>query len=115
MYERYCYLRDLKGYRDADVHRISGVAKSTLSDWKSGKSKPKQDKLQLIANCLDVSIDYLMTGKEPTDRKYSAEMAFLLGKIRNDKDLSEALLKYFELPEEKKKHIVATINMLCEN
>lgn len=72
------------------------------------------DRLEIISEYLGVSEKYLTTGKEPTESKYSTEMALLVGKLRNDKSMSEALLKYFELPEDKKKHVVDTINMLCE-
>lgn len=69
MYEIYCKLRDDQGSKDADVVKATGITKSTFSDWKSGRSKPKQDKLQKIADFLGVSVDYLMTGEEK-DRKY---------------------------------------------
>lgn len=69
MYEIYCKLRDDQGLKDADVVKATGITKSTFSDWKSGRSKPKQDKLQKIADFLGVSVDYLMTGEEK-DRKY---------------------------------------------
>ena len=48
MYELYCKLRDEKGYKDSDVARLTGITKSTFSDWKSGRSNPKNDKLK---NC----------------------------------------------------------------
>ena len=60
MYEIYCKLRDEKGYKDADVARITGISKSTFSDWKSGRSAPKVEKLKKIADCLDVPVEYLM-------------------------------------------------------
>lgn len=64
MYKIYCELRELNGLKDADIVRETGITKSTFSDWKSGRSAPKQDKLQKIADCLNVSLEYLMTGKE---------------------------------------------------
>ena len=64
MYEVYCKLRDLRGVKDADVVRATGITKSTFSDWKSGRSEPKKEKLQKIADFFDVSLDYLMTGEE---------------------------------------------------
>lgn len=67
-----------------------------------------------IAEFLEVSVDYLMTGKEPSESKYSTEMAHLVSQIRNDAELSKALLLYFELPENKKKHVVDTIKILSE-
>ena len=65
MYERYCILRDLKGFTDAEISRICDFSKSTLSDWKSGKGTPKTDKLILIARCLGTTVEYLMTGEKP--------------------------------------------------
>lgn len=41
MYEIYCKLRDAMGVKDADVVKATGITKSTFSDWKSGRSKPK--------------------------------------------------------------------------
>ena len=48
MYEIYCKLRDERGLKDADVVRQTGITKSTFSDWKSGRSKPKNEKLQKV-------------------------------------------------------------------
>ena len=62
MYERYCELRDKKGLRDADIAGELGFAKSTLSDWKHGKSRPNADNLYKIARLLDTTLEYLFTG-----------------------------------------------------
>ena len=64
MYEIYCKLRDKRGVRDADVSKAAGISKSTFSDWKSGRSNPKNEKLKKIADYFGVTIKYLMTGKE---------------------------------------------------
>ncbi|MDD3253110.1 MAG: helix-turn-helix transcriptional regulator [Lachnospiraceae bacterium] len=69
MYEIYCKLRDEHGAKDADVVRETGITKSTFSDWKNGRSKPKQDKLQKIADFFGVTVDYLMTGKKESVKK----------------------------------------------
>ena len=66
MYKRYCEIRDRKGLKDADVARISGVNKSTFSDWKSGRYEPKKAKLEKIANALGVTYEYLTSGEEIT-------------------------------------------------
>ena len=68
MYEIYCKLRDAMGVKDADVVKATGITKSTFSDWKSGRSKPKDEKLQKIADFFGVTAEYLRTGKE-TDKK----------------------------------------------
>lgn len=114
MYEIYQKLLDIKHLKNSDVSRGTGVSNMTLSDWKNGKTTPKTETMQKIADFLEVSVDYLMTGKEPSESKYSTEMAHLVSKIRNDAELSKALLLYFKLPENKKKHVVDTIKILSE-
>ncbi|HIX14218.1 MAG TPA: helix-turn-helix transcriptional regulator [Candidatus Hungatella pullicola] len=69
MYEIYCKLRDEKNLKDSDVAKATGITKSTFSDWKSGRSKPKNDKLQKIADYFGVTIGYLTTGKDDTEKK----------------------------------------------
>lgn len=69
MYEFYCKLRDSRGIKDSDVVKATGITKSTFSDWKSGRSNPKQDKLQKIADYFGVTVDYLLTGKDEPKEK----------------------------------------------
>lgn len=61
IFELLCEKNEITPYK---VGKETGIATSTLSDWKNGKSTPKQDKLKLIADYFNVSVDYLMTGKE---------------------------------------------------
>lgn len=64
MYYIFEMLCEKNGITPYKVGKETGIATSTLSDWKNGKSTPKQDKLKLIADYFGVSVDYLMTGKE---------------------------------------------------
>lgn len=81
---------------------------------KLDNSTPNTKKLQLIADYFNVSVDYLMTGKEIKHEIYNEESAHLVGKIRRNKELTDALLKYFELPEKKQKLVLELINTLSE-
>lgn len=114
MYEIYQRLLDEKHLKNADISRATGISNMTLSDWKHGKTTPKQDKLQKIADYFGVSLDYLTTGKEPEFDKYGAEETHLYSQIRNDTELFKALSKYFKLSDAKKKHVVELINLLGE-
>ena len=58
MYEIYCKLRDSKGMKDSDVAKATGITKSTFSDWKNGRSNPKDAKLQKIADLFGVTAEY---------------------------------------------------------
>ena len=80
---------------------ISQLRKGTVPD----------DRLRKIAKFLNLSTDYLMTG---TENKYNESSASIVAKIRNDVELTKALEKYFRLSDEKKKHVIDTINMIGE-
>ena len=60
MYERYVALRNKKGVTDYKVSEATGITKSTFSDWKSGRSKPKVDKLQKLADYFGVPVTELL-------------------------------------------------------
>lgn len=60
MYEKYLKLRDEKGITDYRVSQDTGIAKSTFTDWKNGRSAPKIEKLKKIADYFGVTIDYFL-------------------------------------------------------
>lgn len=64
MYSIYAKARDKKGYTDYRVSIITGIAQSTLSDWKNGISTPKSDKLLKIANAVEIPIEELISKGE---------------------------------------------------
>ena len=62
----YKIFEELLKINKTTVYRVAkdtGIAPSTLSDWKNGRSAPKTDKLKLIAEYFGVSLEY-MTGAE---------------------------------------------------
>lgn len=90
MYEIFAKLMKAKGCSAYQVSKETGIAQSTLSDWKSGKSVPKADKIQKIADYFGVSADYLMTGEEKEDGpKYylNEETAAIAQDIFENKEL----------------------------
>lgn len=60
MYSKYVKLRDSKGVNDSQVAKAIGIAQSTFSDWKKGKSKPKIEKLIKIADFFGITVDELV-------------------------------------------------------
>lgn len=60
MYEKYVELRDKNGITDYRVSVDTGITKSTFADWKSGRSKPKAEKLYILAEYFGVSVEYFL-------------------------------------------------------
>lgn len=113
MYEIYQKLLDEKGVKNSDVSRATGISNMTLSDWKHGKSTPKQDKMRKIADYFNVPIEYLIYGDEHIFSEYSADIDVNLSNM--EKRIKEYALKLSELPKEKQEQIMSLIDMLGEN
>ena len=101
-YENYCKIRDSKGMKDSHVASASGIAKSTFSDWKAGRSNPKAEKLKKIADVLNVSIEsfygsenYEMDKKNHTwEYVISEDNMQLIVDVMSDDKLAERLMLY---------------------
>lgn len=89
-----------------------GFSNGYISSLKKGVFP--DDRIRKIANYFNVSVDYLMTGKEDLEGDISDESAHLVAQIRKDTELSDALKKYFGLSDAKKKHVIELINLLSE-
>lgn len=110
IYVRFEKLKEEKDVTSYAVAKATGITTTTLTNWGKGKYTPKQDKLQLIADYFGVTLDYLVNGEE---KEISlSEQADLWIAIRHDKELMNALEKYMKLSDEKKKHVLDTIDML---
>lgn len=59
MYEIFKDLIDARGLKPADVAKGANIPPSTFTDWKKGRSTPKDEKLQKIADFLGVTLEYL--------------------------------------------------------
>lgn len=112
MYEIYQRILDEKGLKNADVARATGISNMTLSDWKRGKSVPKADKMKKIAEFLNVSVDYLMTGNDVQFIVETAKKDVLLTTMPNR--VKEYALKLAEMPKEQQEQIMSLIDMLSD-
>ena len=93
-YELFARLLKECGCRASDVAKGTGLSPTVFSEWKSGKSAPKQDKIKLIADyfCVNWNDFYELEGAEP---KYyindeTAQMAQELLEDRNLRVLFDA-------------------------
>jgi transcriptional regulator with XRE-family HTH domain len=110
MYEIFLKLLEEKGVSAYKVGKATGIAGSTFTDWKTGRSAPKQDKLQKIADYFGVTLDYLMTGEEQNS-PYSDDMADLFVEISRSNDVNriKRLLSYYMDLNEREKDSVDSI------
>ncbi len=77
MYEIFEQLLAQAGVTSYQVSKATGIATATLSDWKRGRSTPKQDKLQKIADYFHVPLSYLISGKNE-EASCDSDMLYLV-------------------------------------
>lgn len=112
MSQRKVFVRNLKKYMNsrgveqADIVAALNITASTVSDWVKGKSYPRVDAMQRIAEFLKVSISDLTSDDSDNDRFVLTdedeieliEMFRRLGRRRKH----EIMTKMYELDEEAK-------------
>lgn len=104
MYEIFSKLLEQRNLRAADVCKGTGLPSSLFSEWKRGKSNPKADKLQKIADFFGVSIEYLMTGekKEESPMYYANEETVKLAQeMFEDEDMRSLFDMKRNMPPER--------------
>ena len=60
LYEKFAELLVKNNKTAYAVAKETGIAQSIFSDWKNGRSTPKVDKLQKLADYFGVSIQYFL-------------------------------------------------------
>lgn len=72
-YERFEQLLSARGATVYQVAKATGISASTFSDWKSGRSAPKADKLARIANHFGIGLDELL-GTDSGERQANSRL-----------------------------------------
>ena len=62
LYKKYEDLLRKTGKTSYQVSKDTGIGENTLSNWKTGRSKPKVDKLKILADYFGVPITYFIGG-----------------------------------------------------
>ena len=60
IYSNFKCLLEQNSVTPYQVSKATGISQSTLSDWKTGRAKPKADKLLKLAEYFGVTVDYFL-------------------------------------------------------
>lgn len=89
MYEIFEQLLQKHGITTYKVSKDTGISQTTFSNWKSGRSIPKQDKMQILADYFNVTVDYLLGIEKDENVQYylNDETREIAQEIFENKDL----------------------------
>ena len=94
---------DRKKWKAVDLVEATDVPKGAVSYYLAGKSKPKADRLYIIAQALDVSEVWLLGYDVPIgrtdDQKKNDQLAKLIVRMRRDEDFYKTVSALGELTE----------------
>ncbi|GIP54112.1 helix-turn-helix transcriptional regulator [Paenibacillus sp. Marseille-P2973] len=111
IYDRIELLIKTKGLMKKEFCLELGISTGNLGDWKRGKSTPSTNKLIEISAYFDVSLDWLLTGRERTaiqiqesSAVYAANLTMNWEKLAGDLTPKEALFiqEYLEFARYRK-------------
>lgn len=85
------------GLNAKKVSEATGISTGNISDWKSGRSMPSAIKLNILADYLNCSVDYLL-GRTDNPQAY------------NDSELYEFAHRINQLPDDKKNEIIKILD-----
>lgn len=92
---------DYKGVKPIDVCERTGIPKSAMSYYLSGRSEPKANRLYVIAKALDVSEAWLLGYDVPIDRsedqKENDALAELSERIKKDREFRRLIVQISRL------------------
>lgn len=68
--ERLRAARERKNLKQTQVKERTGINNKTLSGYENGVSEPDFDSLKILAECYDVSLDYILMAKPLKPAEY---------------------------------------------
>lgn len=107
-----------KGWKAVDVVEKTGIPKGAISYYLAGKSKPKADRLYILAQALDVSEAWLLGYDVPMARtdnqKKNDQLAKLVVRLRTDERFYNTVLALDGLSESKYRGVEQLLAALDE-
>lgn len=107
---------DRRGWKAVDLVEKTGVPKGAVSYYLAGKSKPKSDRLYIIAKALDVSEAWLLGYEVPMgrtdDQKKNDQLVKLVARLRTDEGFFSTVSTLAELTAEQYQSIELLVSTL---
>lgn len=93
-YEKYAKIRDEKNLTDGKVAEMCGFGRSTFSDWKAGRSVPKAEKMQKIADALEMDY-YELVGPVGKFSRLNPDRTVRITVTAKNKDVYQELIDLY--------------------
>lgn len=105
-------LRKEKGRTQQNLADLLNVRRSTYGEYERGKILPPMDKMKVLADYFDVTVDYLIVGNQKQETEIaqeidvSANLKRALKHLKNDKNL---IFEGKELDKESREILISSL------
>ena len=107
-----------KRMKPIELSEITGIPKSMISYYLSGKSVPKADRIYKIARALDINEAWLMGFDVPKERtvgqKKNDDLARAIAMVRKDPELIDFISKILQLSPEQFSSVNTIVSALVD-
>ena len=109
--ERIFELIKEKGMTQKEFALATGIAESTISDWKRKKTNPVSEKILIICQVLDVTPERLLSGTDGQgDRSRASEYIV----VEKNSELGEFLIGFQAMDPKARERLMGYMKALCD-
>lgn len=90
-------IRKQSGLSQEELGNKLNVSRQTVSKWELGESTPDMEKLTMLADLFDISLDELVLGKVPVESKEKSSSIELLTQKLGNEDNKRKMKKGFKI------------------
>ena len=109
--QRIFELLDKKGMSQKEFSIRTGIATTTISDWRKKNTNPGSDKILLICAALDVTPEYLLSGVTE-DSKRGQTMDYVV--IPKDTEERWVIDTFGKMGFEDREHLISYMKMMAK-
>lgn len=109
--QRIFELLDKKGMSQKEFSIRTGIATTTISDWRKKNTNPGSDKILLICAALDVTPEYLLSGVTE-DSKRGQVMDYVV--IPKDTEERWVIDTFSKMDFEDREHLISYMKMITK-
>ena len=102
-------LMEEKNIKQKQLADYTGISTSAISDWKKKGTNPSVDKIGLIADCLGVSIDYLLGRTDQPNGYNNNESSFNNSGSNNNQNIGNGNIITTNTPDNKQTDIYSDL------
>ncbi len=100
------------GMSQKELSERTGIAQSTISEWKKKKNNPTTDRIMIISEVLDVSPSWLLSGAVAKGKR-SNESDYIV--VDKKTELGELVEKASNLDSKKLERVLGYLEALTNN